>query len=79
MKSLYRYQDTALLVYLLTVLFLSLTLSLLFVRPDASLNTTRKSTRVMVRVNRRGKVEEEALDWQTFMDSLMLTNNKLAY
>jgi hypothetical protein len=78
MKSLYRYQDTALLVYLLTVLFLSLTLSLLFVRPDAGANTTRKGTRVMVRV-RRGRVEEEPLDWKTWMDSLMLTNNKLAY
>jgi hypothetical protein len=79
MKSLYKYQETTLLVYLLTLLFLSLTLSLLFVRPDQGLNTTRKGTRVMVRAGRRGKAEEEALDWQTFMDSLMLTNNKLAY
>lgn len=79
MKPLFKHQEATLLVYLLTVLFLSLTLSLLFVRPDQSLNTTRKGTRVMVRVNRRGRVEEEALDWQTFMDSLMLTNHKLAY
>jgi hypothetical protein len=79
MKLLFKYQEATLLVYLLTLLFLSLTLSLLFVRPDSSLNTTRKGTRVMVRAGRRGRVEEQALDWQTFMDSLVLTGNKLAY
>lgn len=78
MKLLFKYQDTALVLYFLSLLFLSLTLSLLFVRPDAALNTTRKGTRVVVRV-RRGRIEEEALDWQMVVDSLGLVRSKLAY